>query len=565
MVGGRYAIVYANSTGSTTLLQSPFISQGGIYTIILEFGLVTKRKPVILYPLSMLGITFTDISCDISYVEVGQQTCIVTGEDKSGNDIDIFYLKVDFLSSGAAYNIKPLASNFQTVPGIEKYNIKSLPYGGYILCGRGIDIGGKNVVACYILNDNNEVFPWDLSNPTTTSSISISTILNNNTYVLAQLGSKQNWTLLTTDLYKIEEERDHGYNNIHINTTYPNINDIIQSDIEYLTIQYYDEVVLSTGKIAIYQDDGNLRQIITGINDEYVNIGEDYKDNKTIKVDIFKSTFNLPGRTYYVVVEDNFVRNLAYQEPLYGVKERVWSFNTFSRTVKSEESLEYLIGHVRLTIDGTNYFDSLNEIARNVFITNLTKELADAIPISSDRIIINKKTEIDPSEEQMILSIKIQHDESKQEIPTSLATKDLDILIKNKLVTVIGTGDASKYLDGVYGFQSLPNLWETNQTSFIAVFATISIFILLFLWAKHKNREQENKNDEFLEWSRNHMHTISLFTLLAGADIEVLTLLESKIAGYSFFNAKFSETALSKIFWGTLFNLFEEIPQVIIQ
>ena len=81
-------------------------------------------------------------------------------------------------------------------------------------------------------------------------------------------------------------------------------------------------------------------------------------------------------------------------------------------------------------------------------------------------------------------------------------------------------------------------------------------------------KKEESIKGEFLEWSRNHRKIVEIFTLLAGADIEALTVLESniKIFGFGFFNAKFSKVSSSRIFWGACFNvLAEDIPQIIIQ
>ena len=80
-------------------------------------------------------------------------------------------------------------------------------------------------------------------------------------------------------------------------------------------------------------------------------------------------------------------------------------------------------------------------------------------------------------------------------------------------------------------------------------------------------KEKELKG-EFLEWSRDHKKIVEIFTLLAGADIEALTILESnvRVACLNFFDAKLSEVALSRIFWGACFNvLVEDIPQIVIQ
>ncbi|CAG8777904.1 24765_t:CDS:2, partial [Racocetra persica] len=58
----------------------------------------------------------------------------------------------------------------------------------------------------------------------------------------------------------------------------------------------------------------------------------------------------------------------------------------------------------------------------------------------------------------------------------------------------------------------------------------------------------------------------ALFTLLAASDIEALKILQSNLAGFRFFQAPFSQTALTRIFWTATLNIFiEDIPRVVIQ
>ncbi len=112
----------------------------------------------------------------------------------------------------------------------------------------------------------------------------------------------------------------------------------------------------------------------------------------------------------------------------------------------------------------------------------------------------------------------------------------------------------NKYIDDHKFSSSLIFLIVPFVSSTALAFATI--------------KKEEDLGGEFLEWSKGHKKIVEIFTLLAGADIEALTILESKvkIAGFDFFNAKFSPGASSKIFWGACFNIIaEDIPQIIIQ
>jgi len=111
-----------------------------------------------------------------------------------------------------------------------------------------------------------------------------------------------------------------------------------------------------------------------------------------------------------------------------------------------------------LTPEGTKYFESLDDDGYKDFYMKLKQELADAIPVSSNRITTNENFEFDtsiPSElpKKIFLSINIEKDETKQERSVSSAVNDLDHLIRNQFITVISLGESSKYLDKEFGYK----------------------------------------------------------------------------------------------------------------
>ncbi|CAG8457748.1 3633_t:CDS:10 [Funneliformis mosseae] len=605
MVDERYAIVYANSTDSGATLENPFKTQGGIYAIILEYGKVTEREPVVLYQTQIQGINFNKIDCDINYVGYGQ-TCIVTGIFTGRAIKDRFYLKIDFLSSGTVYSVTPLREENST---ITQYSVQALPYGGYLL--KGFEKVNKQIqITGYIFNDNVELFNWSLPNPTASYLRAPSEILRNNTFVLAQsvqVEDKRSWALITTDLHKFEEEKDHGYNNFHIDSTFPENNVMIKiGELNNLTITYYKGVDLSGGHILIFQDDGSIRQNTSGIDNRYVSLSE---DGTTVFVKIINCIFSQPGKNYYVSIGNNFVKSRIYQEPLYGIKERVWSFKPY--VAKEEKISDTVKGQVRLTANGTVYFNSLNESEQKNFFTKLRQELADAIPVSHERVTTNEKTQIDSSTspKQIFLSIDINKDKTKQERTVSYAIKALDNLIRNKTITVIEYGEYSRYLDENYGYQTpciiLPllvllyifarckNPEAKNMGIFkVAIFIFDIVMGIFFITTKAKDVDKlyipslvffigpfiisviiafiiikkEEENKKFLEWSKDNNKVVEIFTILAGTDVEALTELESKIWNFDFFKAEFSKIALRRMFWGSCFNIFfEDIPQLVIQ
>ena len=110
-----------------------------------------------------------------------------------------------------------------------------------------------------------------------------------------------------------------------------------------------------------------------------------------------------------------------------------------------------------MTSEGTDHFESLDVTERKDFYKTLKQELAKAIPVNLERITSNENVETDTStaENQIFLSININKDEAGQERSVSFAIKDLDELIRHKAITIIGSGESSRYLDQDYGYRPI--------------------------------------------------------------------------------------------------------------
>ncbi|GBC40317.2 hypothetical protein GLOIN_2v1834901 [Rhizophagus irregularis DAOM 181602=DAOM 197198] len=486
---GGYAIIYPNITMSTI----PFSPQMKLYGIFLEYGKNIIQEPVILYQTRAPILEVTLINCDFAYIGVGQ-TCILTLNTAQGQNT---FVKVDFLSSGTAYDVKAFQS-----PGGVNYNIKSLRYGGYFLYYTQPIVNDATRLNLYgfILDTNGIQYSWGLPYPTLTNSEADITILPNNTLIIPQPEVGQSWSLISIDLSRIEGARDNGFENLQINATIPEVNAIIDpSETKIFTIKYYDQVDLSPNyNVTILQDDGTGNGIIRQITSISNNNGEfvRYIDDFTIEITVIDSTFNQPNAKYYVLIDNGFVKNRNYQEPIIGIQNSGWSFITKNESVSSKSNLKEKIkdmidssinGKVRLTSDGTTYFKSFkhDKLKRKEFFDNLTSELAKAVPVGSERITTNERYEIDTSvsPEQYILAINIKKAKNKDEKSDNSIAEDLDTLIKNKLITVIGSGEYSNYLDHEYGYKILPSWIDKYLMSLIGlVIYTILLIIIAFMF-----------------------------------------------------------------------------------
>ncbi|CAB4433231.1 unnamed protein product [Rhizophagus irregularis] len=245
--------------------------------------------------------------------------------------------------------------------------------------------------------------------------------------------------LTTLDLY------DHGYGNLHILNTIPKIGENIDpSKITSLIIQFYSKVDLSSNrKITILQDGGIIRQTtsISNNNGDFVKPIDDY----TIEIKVINSTFNQPNTKYYVLIDDGFVKSKDLQEPIPGIQDNAWNFmtiqqeannNGISKIYKSQVNASSIDGKIRLTAEGTTHFKS--------FRYDKTK-------------IVN------------------------------LVASDLNTLIRNKLITVIGTGEYTNYLDEEYGYETI----QKNTCNFICGNA-IEKFVTTILFTSKDANSVEN-------------------------------------------------------------------------
>ncbi|CAB4477143.1 unnamed protein product [Rhizophagus irregularis] len=430
---GGYAIIYPNyeftTTTTTTIPLAPYMSIHGFF---LQNGSPEKQGPFVLYqtpnPVSKIIL----LDCDFTKVGLGQ-TCIL-------------------------YNI----TMFQNPADLIDFTVESLQYGGYLLYSRAPfpnDMTKLNLYG-YILDDHGNRYDWNISYPTTTNFNGDVLVLPNNTIAIPQPEFQQTWGLLTTDLYKIKGAQDLSSNH----------------------------------NITILQDGGIIRQItsVSHNNGDFVKNIDDY----TIQIKVINSTFNQPNTMYYIIMDDGFVKSKDLQEPIIGIQDNSWKFFTtkegvtqnsgFSNYYKKKVNASAINGKVLLNVDGTDYFRRIKDdkIKVKEFFDNLTRELAEAIPVDSERIYTNYKHEIDTSAspEQYILSINIGKAKNETERSVDSISDNLNTLIRNKLITVIGTGEYTNYLDERYGYVPIPRWISEHLGSLLGTIALNIILLSLAYW-----------------------------------------------------------------------------------
>ncbi|PKY50576.1 hypothetical protein RhiirA4_546043 [Rhizophagus irregularis] len=489
---GNYAIIYSNNTNSTTDPQNPLPAQGGIYAQFIEIKEnIVKYEPVVLYQ-TTVPLVFNYLICSINYAGTGH-VCVSTFTLNNQDNSTIYYLTVQFLSRGSVFIAT--ASKTGQIQGILQYNVRSLRYGGFFFCG--IQQLVQTNIYGYVLEDNGNQIPWNLINPTVSNIRFTNVILPNNTLVFPQPEGGQSWNLIFTDLPKLQ--KDAGYENIVINATIPTIGQLIDATTtNFLTITYNQQIDLTNGTITIFQSNGSgpgiIRQIVNGIeNSKYVS----FIDSNTVNITVIDSTFNNLGATYYVKITNAFVSSHFYSEPLFGLSHDTWHFTTLANEQEEESKISIIkgkiqwymddiSGQVRLSQDGTAFFDGLNRNQRIEFFNNLTQEIANALAITPGRITTSWKFQIDTSlpndQKKYLLSINIKKGSHPTDRRVDLVVKDLDTMIKNMEITTLMSGYSSKYLDPNFGYEGFPRWIDENRNKIIITFAGfVFLTLLVFL------------------------------------------------------------------------------------
>ncbi|GBC05655.1 hypothetical protein RclHR1_06340011 [Rhizophagus clarus] len=481
-----------NEDGTLSNVAATIIAlQSGLYAVYYGYGSNILRDPIILYE-TIMQLDITTLDCVISYSEVGQ-ICLITIQPANPNAASIF-IKVNYLSGGSVFNVNHIEATLPTIIDISKltspdFVIQSLPFGGYFYSiNQQTNISDDQSpydTWGYVLDENDNFIQWNLPYPTQIDSSETTEVLKNNTLVMVQSIVGQNWNLITTNLPKIYQ--DNGYDNVLLSNTYPTVGqNIIANETPFLLITYTVPIVLSDGAITIFQSNGStnpgiVRQIVNGLkNPGYVTI-----NNNTVNVTIIESTFDNPGSTYYVTIDNTFVSSLSYNEPLLGLSSNIWSFTTLPEEEKKESKIKLFFdgvyGKITLTKDGTTYFNTLNFTQQHEFFDNLTQELANALVIASNRITTNYRSAIDTDSKQNLLSIKIEKPQVASDRKTDLIAKDLNTMIQNMDITVLTSGNSSKYLESTYGYITIPRWYENSDNIFQFILTVIFFLILTIL------------------------------------------------------------------------------------
>ncbi|KAF0548433.1 hypothetical protein F8M41_025942 [Gigaspora margarita] len=530
-----YAIVYVNTTDRSTTsntLSDQFTANAGLYAIILGYNQTNTSQSIILHEMHTPNndISFNAIYCSIDYIYVGH-TCILAGMSMNAS----FFLKVRFLSAGSVLKLDPILN----MTSDSAVNIMTLPLGGYALTSKS-RINDQVVNVSFVLYDENnqKLKPEFQIQPINSNFVGAFDILRNNTIVVALNEISSSWRLLSIYLPKFASYGDGDYGNLHVNTTYPQrgINNLALNTKE-INITFNDHISLSYSNAAlkIYQKI-NQTDILRQSIDSSTCSKKCTVSGYTIILDVFKCTFNDPGGQYYIQMDNDFVKSSEYNEPIPGIYSNKWTFQTENTTPPISMVEGDILGRVRLTTNGSQYFNELDRSKKHDFFTNLIKELALTIPTEEKRLKSNEYFQFDTSSSSKsnilislsIVAAKIGSGDKKY---ATEIKNDLDQLITNKIYTNISTGVTTQYLDENYGFEpsaSVAEFFEKHKIKISIWSVTVFIFLAAFLVAKWKSPKSENFAIFQLGIAMIHFGTLIAFNFTEAKGIQSLFIPSSR-------------------------------------
>ncbi|RIB15758.1 hypothetical protein C2G38_2143418 [Gigaspora rosea] len=650
MINGNYGFIIEVQRYATVLnnsMTNTFIYYRYLYPIS---GKLSKRS--LIYHARNIS-EISNVSCSSDYSENGN-VCIITEPTVTfGNNTLFTTYRINFLSSGSVIEFKHIKNNTYNNNYDIEFDIYPSFFGGSIITSWvSISLKLKMKVPVFIPPDpsknytdmtgsvillNDTEIRWNLAqlnkyNQSTQSQDPLKknqlifqsamfNLMKNNTYILYVRYSADEWDIYSIDLPK--SRNDNGYDNPNIISTFPktNNNSIIPENIHHIRITFSSNISMSLNNLTIYHLDSstnklNLRKFYSGNSECNILF------NNSLSCNVTSSIFNQWNATYIIVMDNNFVMFSSTNEPMYGIEEYRWNFTTIPCPQSNKEYADTAIGTIRLILGDDIKNDSISDIANNV-----TKELADSIPISSDRLQQTNRYQSDLSAKspRYIIQLKILSTTDPCQATVSQVIDYLNELIKDEN-TIIYQNNYTKYLSSSHGFKVNVNLWDDIKFKLLGLLVGIIGLSIIFLVARYKYPEGQNfmifsvviilfdlvmdilfianngkdvsqldlyyssiailvisiafnlvstitfimyelkTNTPFIQWFSKNESVVPFFTIISGANVVLLEFLTSNFAGFLMFNAPYSKSVKQWIFRATIINTFiENIPQFVIQ
>ncbi|CAG8503677.1 11050_t:CDS:2 [Scutellospora calospora] len=604
-LNGGYAIIYANtsnniipSNNANSTLAAKITPTRGIYALIFSYNQTITPNRIILYELPQQNLTFNSLYCSVDFASIGH-SCIasvvgtqtiqnstnittiftttttppvgtptvVPGQPTTTYTNEVFFVNIRFLSSGSLISLDLTIPLSTSVININLVNLRTLPYGGYVILWRSTSVLAVNYNFS-IYDENNQLSSYYFPiNPIIANLVSAFDILQNNTMLMAQNESLSAWNILSITMPKLSPYNDNGYGNLRVSATYPpnQLLNQISLNNKVINITFENPVTFGSGSLNIFSIDGTLRQTL---NMKNCDSSQCNATGNIISLNVFDFTFNNPDGQYFIQMDNSFVLDAKYNEPLLGIEPRKWIFQTGG-----------IQGALRLTDEGTIHYQNLSFSDQSNFINTLQNELTLMIPTEQGRLYsINNNVQYDPNQKSRIfISLSIKGVKFHQKLFSTDVMKYLNLLITNKATTGISTGTTTKYLDASYGYQKNLAKMRTKLEDkdlvenvvilqFGVTISRFTTYILFVIFDSSTIPFLFLPRPEFVQWFALHARAAATVALISGANIDMLLLLKSYVMKLDLFRAPLSDKSLKIIYIGSCINIvLLDIPQFIIQ
>ncbi|CAG8548057.1 7816_t:CDS:10 [Diversispora eburnea] len=360
----------------------------------------------------------------------------------------------------------------------------------------------------------------------------------------------------------------------------------INPGYQYITIEFDRSITLSVGNITICQIKDNFKDqniivrnnIMFGrrensnvVNNKYYYIRQTLNaqssfvtkvNDTSVKVTVLNSTFIAPNKNYFVIIDNDFVRDSNYDEPLSGLERPDWKFTT-----EDDDSFGIKTsGLVRLTTLASRKFYEFSKSDRTKFLDDLKNELTEILLLNDSILRASEHWQWDPNVKnwQILLKLTIYPGGNKTtDVSVGRIVDSLNESIINRDVSLISQYSNTSLLDSSYGFVKKQSVWDRYGFKLIGIgiaFLIIGVLALL----SFKKRKDKTKTGYLL--SGYLPFKLFLIILDFSIDVEAFSLIHSRLAGLSIFSAPFSADGESLLFWACAVNfVIEDTPQLVIQ
>ncbi|PKC11790.1 hypothetical protein RhiirA5_497429 [Rhizophagus irregularis] len=300
---------------------------------------------------------------------------------------------------------------------------------------------------------------------------------------------------------------NNQYKNTHIKSV-PNNVDIGTTTLKITFLNAITSTTTTAANISIYYKNKNSNEIILRqklLCKKHCTISD---DDYSLTIDIPKITFNMPNTTYYVEIDDDFVKYKYDLITIPGIKKENWIINTPDYKYSNEDD-KFKLGNLRLNSIGTEEFDKLSDADKDYFSDQMRIELSKNIPVDYSRIKINdKKYEFDMTLGVNLYKFLIQIDPPNEYSDNKKSTKqvfeDLNSLIitSQNLTTNLDYNNYTKNIDKDYGLKEASdtlaelkaslNNFIADRRYLIIIIVCLILIAMLYFYGRYKNKKGTN-------------------------------------------------------------------------